>query len=291
MQPNAAPPPTSSAPGLSAPLAGRVALLRSRLAAFRQRLAHSPADPAAPEFLTAMQEFLDFIRVYDDPDAYAAFERTAELAEFRASFAPCVLRFTWAMENHTFAELMAKKTPGLTKMGPLLGAHTWGSYARMEETLKLVDFSACRTYLMLGCGRVPGSLFYLHDWTAVDRLVGIDTDPDALRMARELVAAFGLTRIRILAADACAFDYGDYDVIYWDPFAIPRRKVMERIASTARQDSVIILREPFFTGTLLFESVVPSLAPRFAICAESATFPGRFMLKHYLLRLRPASPV
>ena len=267
-----------------AALNARVGQLQASLDAFRQKLAVLPAADASG-FMAAMQELLKFVADYKDQEAYAAFEAAGLTREFRSFFSAHVLRFTWEMEGRTFAELAAKMSPG-QKVGPCLGPGTWGSYARMGDALKLVDFSSCRRVVVLGCGRAPCSLFYLHDWTGVECLVGIDRDQSSLAMSRQLAQGFGLNRLRIVEADAVDFDYADFDVIYWGPFAQPRRKVMERIVSTARAGTSVILRDPFFTGTLLFEPMAQALDSHLAICQESTGYPGRFMLKHYLLRLR-----
>jgi hypothetical protein len=269
-------------------LNSQVARFQACLEVFRERLARCPAKEDNPEFLATMEEFLRFIGTYEDKAAYAAFEATGPLLEFRSFFAPCVLRFTWVMESRTFTELASKMTSGGQKVGPQLDRSTWGSYARMEDAVKLVDFSTCRRLVVMGCGRAPCSLFYLHDWTEVECLVGIDRDRQSLELAQQLVDGFGLRRVRIVEADACELDYGEFDVIYWGPFAMPRRNVMEQVVATARSDSVVILRDPFFTGTLLFEPMAGSLNPRLTICADSAAFPGRFVLKHYVLRFKPA---
>ena len=267
-------------------LDGRAGRFRSRLECFRERLAGQWSEDDAG-FIPAMEDFLRFIAQYDDKDAYAAFERRGPLREFRSFFADCVLRFAWVMEGRTYSELASKMTAG-GKIGPRLGRSTWGSYARMGDAVKLVDFSSCRRLVVMGCGRAPCSLFYLHDWTDVPCLVGIDRDPESLTMSRQLAEGFGLDRIRIVGADAADLDYSEFDIIYWGPFAQPRHKIMERLATTGRPGSVVILRDPFFTGTLLFEPMVPALDPRLAICAESSGYPGRFMLKHYVLRLTTA---
>ena len=266
------------------PLAERVALLHGRLEEFRERLA--AAD--TPGFLLTMREFLEFVRLYDDRDAYAAFERTPHLAQFRSFLAPRVLRFVWAMEDLAFDELMAKRGQRGGRVGPLLGANAWGAYARMGEILELFDIESCRRFLMVGCGPLPDSLFHLHDWTGVEDLVGIERDPRALRRARQLVDAFELHRIRILDAEVCDVDYAGFDAICCSAFVTPRHPIMQRIAATARPGAVVILRDPVFTGTLLFEDVVRSLDPRFEIHAESGAALGRFMLKHYVLRIAPA---
>jgi hypothetical protein len=47
----------------------------------------------------------------------------------------------------------------------------------MAEVLGLADFAACRRFIMTGCGRVPASLFHLHDWTDVGCPVGVERAP------------------------------------------------------------------------------------------------------------------
>jgi SAM-dependent methyltransferase len=103
----------------------------------------------------------------------------------------------------------------------------------MEGTLKLVDFSTCRRFLVMGCGRVPATLFHLHDRTDIECLVGIDRDPQSLALARQLGDRFGLRRIRIVEADAGNMNYAGFDIICWAPFALLRRKIMARVAATA----------------------------------------------------------
>lgn len=141
---------------------------------------------------------------------------------------------------------------------------------------------------MTGCGKLPACLFFMYDRTSIPDLLGIDTDAGAVTMARELVEKWGMSRIHIEQGNAAEISYAPHDTIYWDPFAAPRREIMNRILETARPDATIILREPFGTGTLLMEPVMPYLDPRFVVTGESEGFPGRFMLKHYILRLAPA---
>ena len=159
-----------------------------------------------------------------------------------------------------------------------------------EELCRMVDFSVCRSFVMTGCGKLPASLFFMFDKTSVPDLLGVDIDAQAVAMARELVAKWRLDRIRIEQRDAAQISYAPYDLVYWDPFATPRRNIMHRILETAHPDVTIILRDPFATGTLLMEPVLPYLDSRFVVTDESEGFPGRFRFKHYILRLAPAQP-
>ncbi len=269
----------------------RVTELQARLEVFRRALEPFAAGASGPAFKATMEKFLEFVRTYDDADAYAAWENAHPAAEFRAFFAPRVLQFTWAAEQQTHRELLAKASQAGAAIGPLLGANTWGAYARMAGVLGHIDWSACRKFLMVGCGPVPDSLFCVHDHTSVERLLGMDRDPMAVDLAGQLVNAFGLARIRIEQADACEVDYREFDVLCCSAFLAPRRAIMERIASTAREGSTILLRDPFFTGRLLFESTLDALPPRLAIVSELPATRGRFMLKYYILRVGSASAV
>jgi SAM-dependent methyltransferase len=191
------------------------------------------------------------------------------------------------MEARAYDALIEKRGRCAERIGDLLGANTWGAYARMGETLALFDASGCRRFLMAGCGPVPDSLFHLDDWTEIPELVGVDREPEAVRRARRLVEAFGRGRIRIDEADAATLDYAGFDVICCSAFLAPRRAIMERIAATSDDGAVVILRDPVATGTLLFESVAGALPSRFAIRTRSSGPPGRFMLAYYVLDVRP----
>lgn len=252
----------------------------------RQRLEKFSLDYCGPDLVEAAQGLLNFMHEFEDQEAYAEFERGPKFLDYHNCFAPRVLRFAWAMEDRTFQEMMALDLRPSQKLGDILGPHSWDAYSRMADVLKLVDFSACKKYVIAGCGKLPASLFYLHDWTDVPHLVGIDNDQEAVVCAKRIVEHFNLSRITIEQADAVDFDYGEFDVIYWGPFANPRSKVMQRLLSTAKPESIIILRDPFFTGTLANEGILSSLDPAFEICKESGEHPGRFMLKHYVLKLR-----
>ena len=58
-------------------------------------------------------------------------------------------------------------------------------------------------------------------------------------------------------------------------------------ASTAATGTLVMLRDPVLSGTLLFESVAGTLPERLAIRARSAGAPGRFKLRYYALEVLP----
>ncbi len=262
-----------------------LAQLKKQVEYHRQQLSRFSPDGSEEGFASAMDGFLEFIHTYPHRDVYLDFERSPQFIQYQQFFLPYMLRLAWQMEDLTFADMISQDLDSEQKLGDIHAIHTKHSYARIEDAVNLADLSNCQSYVMLGCGKVPSSMFYVHDWTDIPRIVGVDNNEEAVIKATQICRKFGLDRISIEQADAGSFDLSSFDAIYWGQFCTPRKKVMENIIKTAKKNCKIILREPFHTGTLGTESILPSLDPRLEICGESEDLIGRFMLKHYILRL------
>ena len=271
-------------------LTDRVERLRQVLNGFRSHLiaSETSSDPAA--FDQAMEEFLLFVRTDFDRVAYARLEAADEITGFRLFFAPRILRFTWAAEQATYDDMMARCPTGYGgRARPLMGEPTWGAYDRMKTALGSLDCPSSRSAVMAGCGPLPDTLLCLHDETDIPRLVGIDRDETAVQRARALVDQLGCRRIEIIHADAVDFNYSDFDIICPSAFIAPRHNIMKQIAGTANSASRILLREPVYTGTLLFEPLDLSVLANFDLRREIDLPPGRFQLSYRVMTLRAAS--
>ncbi|HNB24648.1 MAG TPA: class I SAM-dependent methyltransferase [Candidatus Melainabacteria bacterium] len=276
------PPPTTES------LKKRVKWLLAHLEEFKQRLEPALDTGNTEEFVLVMQNYLAFIAAYTDTVAYDAFELGPAYPEYLKFFHRASLEFAWRMEEKAFSEIVEAELQPWQRMKEVVSECIAGSYARMEELPSLVDFSQIRSIVVLGCGKVPASLFYLQDQTNVPAIVGIDNLQEAVDCANALVSRFKLDRVRVLNADASKLDYSFFDAIYFGPFATPRIEVMKQIRSTARPNATIILREPQFTGTLAFERVLPYMQPAFNLlkAGDPKKYLGRFMMRHYVLRPR-----
>lgn len=233
-----------------------------------------------------MARFLELVRTLDDREAFAELQRSGAVDAYRAFFAPHMLAFTAAAEDLVRARLLAAGADRRA-IGPLLRSNPWGAYRGTEETAAALDLSACRSLVMIGCGSLPDTLLYLHEHTEIETLVGIERDPRAADHARELAENLGCDRIEIAAGDGIEADYAGFDVICPSVFARPRLEIVERIAGTASAHAQVILRDPTFTGKLLFEGVLGSLPDRLEVRAEARSRPGRLMLNRHVLGLRP----
>lgn len=269
----------------SASLAGRTEWLQSRLNEFQAKLMAAALREDEAENTMVVNELLEFIRMYDDSEAFESLTAAGHVKKYRSVFGLSVLRFIESIEARVFSDLMSLQDSRSEKMITHLGENRWGAYKGMKETLQMFDHANCRRFLLIGCGPVPDSLFCLHDCTKIENITGVDRNAKAVHMARQLVTAFGLDRIRIEERDAGDIDCGGYDMICCSAFITPRQDALARIISTANPGSIVIVRDPVFTGTLLFERMLQRLPPQLELLAESPSAMGRFMLKYYIFRV------
>jgi hypothetical protein len=251
------------------------------LAAHRRRLlAGSDVD--------AVEALLASLRAWRDSEALEQLAAGGELAGWRAFLAPYVLRYTAWTERRTRERLLREGSGG-AGLGARLAAERYGAYARVADGLRLLDTSRCRSAVMVGCGPLPDTLVHLYEHTPAARLIGLDHDREAVTLASEFVAATGLNdRVSIEHGDALAHDYGAADLVVVSVFATPRRAVVGRIAATGRSGAAVLLREPFRTGALLFEPVLPDLPAGLRLTATAPRRDGPFMLDYHALTLSPS---
>src|SRR5437879_6551379 len=112
---------------------GRRARLRARLDVHRAQLARYPSTSPQPGFVRAMQEFLNFIRSYEDRGTYESFEKSSDFTSYQTFFSPLVLRFAWALEELAFEAMMAHGRQEHQKLGELVSPHVWQTYAKTEN--------------------------------------------------------------------------------------------------------------------------------------------------------------
>ena len=147
------------------------------------------------------------------------------------------------------------------------------TYNRVREMFERVDFRACRRFVMVGCGRLPVTMFHVHDRTETSEIIGLDIVPDAIETAREIAARFGYARIGAELCDGQAHDYGQAQILFITNMIASKAAVLSRIAETGPPDVRIIVREPYSLRRLWSESGERSLDPRLEIIGWGSAHP------------------
>lgn len=158
-------------------------------------------------------------------------------------------------------------------------------YQRVSDMFSRVDLSVCRRFVMVGCGPLPGTLLHVLDSTNVPHIVGLDTDKAAVAMANRLIERFGLTRVQVVHGDGRIYDYKNADMVYIANLVRGKSEVLRRVADTAGENIDVVLRDPYFVGSILTESGVKDLDSRFILVGHGERAP-EFWSRHIFLRVK-----
>ncbi|HET8625628.1 MAG TPA: methyltransferase domain-containing protein, partial [Gemmatimonadales bacterium] len=158
------------------------------------------------------------------------------------------------------------------------------SYARVRDLFDYVDFTDCRTFVMVGCGPLPVTLLHVARRARVPRLVGLEVEPESARDARALCRELGVDTIEVQECDGGEFDYSEADVIYIANLVRAKRAVLTRVARTARAGARVVVREPSSVGELVAERGVDVGDSWWRVLARGPEDP-QFLSYHLFLEL------
>jgi hypothetical protein len=122
----------------------------------------------------------------------------------------------------------------------------------------LLKFRNCKNVVVVGSGAFPATLLWLRDNFPMVRYIGLDIDPNCVKMAAELVAALGFDNVHFRLFDGRQYDFSGIDFVYVANHVVPKKSVLERIAD-GRSVRQLVVREPTPVGELLAEAVKPDL--------------------------------
>ena len=172
----------------------------------------------------------------------------------------------------------------------LAGVFGKRTYDRVRDMFDHVDFSACRRFVLVGCGALPATMFHVHDMTDVPEILGLDTRAQAIEALKRITRKFGLTRIRPVLGSGEEFDFQGSGVVYVANMVSPKKRVLERIVATAPENVQIVLRDPYSLGRLLTERGTERLDPRLEVVCEGKPEPAYLSRNVFLRRSEESRP-
>jgi hypothetical protein len=215
-------------------------------------------------FISIYEEFLrDFSKF--NVNAFDRIEESDFLyyAEF---FTNCQKRYLSIHERESVKFLLETGKKGICSLRDLLVfPFVKNSYDRVRDLSMKIDFTRCHRAVMVGCGALPTTLFWLHDhYPAID-YIGLDVDAECVALASQAVSALNATGIQILNQDGAEYDFSGVDFIFVANQVTPKKAVLERIAVTSDIDAQVVVRNPINLGNLLAECIQNNLPPRFSV--------------------------
>ena len=256
--------------------------VQSSLAFLRQYRDERPTELDDDRFVTLHAWFL---RQLSTIDTLADCLNPSEHTSYRGLCSRCHKRYLAIVEREANKKLLAIGRKGARSTGENLTGRDRRAYDRVRDLKTLVDFRNCKDVAMVGSGAFPSALLWLRDNFPLLRYVGLDIDPDCVKMATELVSALGIDNIRFEPIDGREYDFGGFDFAYVANHVVPKRAVLAQIARSTSVRQVVV-REPTPVGALLAETVRDDLPTVFV--ADAADAPRGIGQMSYDLLLRRA---
>lgn len=252
------------------------------LADYYVRLATTKED----EFLAMHEEFVSWLANLEE-SSLEELEQQDYLAQHQEFFTACQRRYLAVKERQEVNSLLEKsKTVKKSVGASLMSGFGINTYERVEDLCHMVDFSDCQRCVMVGCGALPATLFYLYDRYPKLEYIGIDIDPVALATAKEAMSLLGIEKICLVEADGSQFDYVDAGFVYIANQVSPKSLVLERIAATADETVQVVMRDPTRRGKLLADCGKDVLPSQFSLVRKGKKS-QHFLSQDLFLRRQP----
>lgn len=111
------------------------------------------------------------------------------------------------------------------------------------------------TFVMVGCGSFPITMFVAYERYQQLSITGIDSSAEAIINAKQLKSELQFNNIIFKIQDGINYNYINEDIIFIANLVIPKTKVLKRIAMTCKPGTIVLLRVPIIYGSLLSEDV------------------------------------
>jgi len=149
--------------------------------------------------------------------------------------------------------------------------------ATLEE-FAMVEIERHNKVLHIGCGPLPNTLITLARNMPAE-YVGIDIDEEAVKIARNVVKAYGLKNVSIEKGDATSYPLQNFDIIIISYGVEPKERVFYRLKNETKEKVKIVYRKQWDFMDALYgvKEIVP---PGFKI---KAFHKRRDLIKSYLL--------
>lgn len=239
------------------------------------------------EYQDKLESLLSYVSAIEPEQCRQIYEENPGLQDRQPLLPALYARYVRMNEVQEVEKRLADNNGGIE------GTHFSGmsdfaesSYRRVRDMFTRVDFSACRRFVMVGCGPLPVTILHVMDETGVPEIIAIDIDETALKLNE---AAFPSSdgRLQMIHADGSQYDYSAVDIVYIANLISPKSAVLSQVADSASAGTRVILRDPFSMGRLFAESGIDSLDSRYEILGDGDGDP-RFMSRHVFLQLTDA---
>ena len=186
-------------------------------------------------------------------------------------------------EEKEVSQLLEMSEATQDPLSGLFGEFGSKTFNRVHDMFDVVDFSAAKHFVLVGCGAFPATAFHVCHRTDIENIACLDLRRDAIDTLRLLREKYNLSRIAVHPpCDGCDHDYSGADIVYVANLVSPKFSVIKRIVATAGDGVQIIVREPYAIGRLFTEAATDKLPANLSIKATGPYEPAFYSRNVFL---------
>ena len=218
-----------------------------------------------------------------DGEGDALLAAEPHLLRYRSTLRPLYREVIAENEKSKVREILASNSERPIRISSIEDPILRHVYSRSGAMSHHLDLNDCRRIVLVGCGWIPVTLFYFHDSSPAQELIGIDVLAEAIETAGVMARSFGYERVQFELANGLDYDFRDALIVYVVGVVTDKAGVLSRIADTAPENVQVVVNEPYSLGNLWHEAIEPHIDRRFEIAERG---PGKGTLRNLLLRRR-----
>jgi SAM-dependent methyltransferase len=153
------------------------------------------------------------------------------------------------------------------------------AYRRVSD---LEKYLKAKSLLMIGMGPVPATLIYASQNGLVEKSIGIDVDPEAVELAKQLNSKLKLKNISFEYTDGRDFSYSGFDSVFIANLVVGKAEILQKLASELPNGTSVVLRDPWGPGKNIAEVGLDSLEDCWEIEAKGEKCPNFFSQNVFL---------
>jgi hypothetical protein len=224
-------------------------LIYDRISAARRHLEAFRADAAPSEIVETMAELWKFCVSIGGSLSESMLRHVVE--QHQAFFRPLqrAMESAWELE---FVRSFETASPPDGREWLLRHAAPYLARTRrhVAEELKLLAEGLRGPAVIIGCGARPDSAICLKESGRFTRVVGVDSHPVAVRLARAVT-----DHVEFQVADGATFDFKEFIAVLIGNLVAPKADVLDRVRRICRSDALVLVRCPAGLGELFFEPI------------------------------------
>lgn len=214
------------------------------------------------EFIKQMDEFREFLKdacklTSGYIQLYNQFREQDEFYKYKDFFVFCESFHERLIEVHEKENIMNLNKDFSTIKESLSLDYNKKFYQDISREFDKLDnyIKNGKTFVMVGCGSFPITMFVACERYQQLSIIGIDSSAEAIINAKQLKSKLQFNNIIFKIEDGINHNYVNEDIIFIANLVIPKTKVLKRIAMTCKPGAKILIRVPIVYGSLLSEDV------------------------------------